>query len=143
MISDQQTVLDSKGASMNNATLGNRQQGISIISLVLLLALLGTLAIVSFRFIPLYADYFTVVKIAQDMQAEGSVLNKPKREIRNMLNKRFRTNNLWDLKAEETIKIKKDPARGVLLHIDYEVRSPLIYNLEVVAKFDKVVSRIN
>ena len=73
---------------MNNATLGNRQQGISIISLVLLLALLGTLAIVSFRIIPLYADYFTVVKIAQDMQAEGSVLNKPKREIRNMLNKR-------------------------------------------------------
>ncbi|MEM7294191.1 MAG: DUF4845 domain-containing protein, partial [Pseudomonadota bacterium] len=77
--------------------------------------------------------------IAKDMQTDGSTLNKSKREIRNVLIKRFKTNNLWDLKAEEVIKVKKDPARGVLLHIDYEVRSPLIYNLEVVAKFDNEV----
>ena len=95
------------------------------------------------RIIPLYTDYLTVLQIAKDMQNDGSLLTNSKREIYNMLNKRFRTNNLWDLKAKEVVKFKKDPTGGTMLHIDYEVRAPLISNLEVIAKFDKVISANN
>ncbi len=125
---------------MNANVRAHRQQGLSIYALVLLLAMLGTMAIIGMRIVPLYADYYTVLKIAKDMQQDGSLSTNSKREIRDILNKRFRTNNLWDLKAEKIVKIEKDRARGTMLHIEYEVRSPLISNLEVVAKFDRVIS---
>ena len=124
---------------MNAIANYRRQQGISILSLIFLLAILGTLTIAGFRIAPLYMNYFTVLQVVNDMYNDGSVLNKSKREIRTNLNKRFRTNNLWDFKAEEVVKIKKDPQQGTLLHISYEDRSPLIYNLEVIATFDKIV----
>ena len=126
---------------MNVQRSGSRRQqaGLSLFSIIFLVAILGTLTIVGFRVVPLYKDYLTILQIAKDLHNEGNLLSKSKREMRATIDKRFRTNNLWDFKAEETIKIKKDPAKGVLLHIDYEVRSPLIYNLEVVAKFDKIV----
>ncbi len=84
---------------MNAIDRKQRQRGISITGLVFLLALLGTIAIVGMRIVPLYADYLTVLQIAKDMQNDGSLLTNSKREISNILNKRFRTNNLWDLKA--------------------------------------------
>ncbi|MEM7207085.1 MAG: DUF4845 domain-containing protein [Pseudomonadota bacterium] len=116
-----------------------RQRGASLFSIMFLVVVLGILAIAGFRIVPLYMNYLTVLQVAKDTHADGSVSNKSKREIRETLNKRFRTNNLWDFKAEEIIKIKKDPGKGVILHIDYEDRSPLIYNLEVIAKFDQTV----
>lgn len=128
---------------MNAIDRKQRQHGISTIGLVLLLALLGTIAIVGMRIVPLYADYLTVLQIAKDMQNDGSLLTNTKREINIILNKRFRTNNLWDLNPKEVVKFKKDPTGGIMLHIDYEVRSPLISNLEIIAKFDKVISASN
>ncbi len=128
---------------MNSIVRKQRQRGISIIALILLLIVLGTLMIAGFRIVPLYSDYLTILQITKDMQADGSLVNTPKREIRNMLNKRFRTNNLYDLKPKDTVKIRKDSARGILLHIEYEVRSALIYNLEVVAKFDTEIGAGN
>lgn len=128
---------------MNAIDRKQRQHGISITGLVLLLALLGTIAIVGMRIIPLYADYLTVLQIAKDMQNDGSLLTNTKREINIILNKRFRTNNLWDLKPKEVVKFKKDPTGGIMLHIDYEESSPLIFNLEITAKFDKVISASN
>jgi hypothetical protein len=128
---------------MNAIVRKHRQHGISIIALVLLLAMLASMGIVAMRIAPLYADYITVLQIAKDMQQDGSLANSSKREIRDMLNKRFRTNNLWDLKAKDTVKIEKDRARGTVLHIDYEVRSQLISNLDVIAKFDTVISAVN
>ena len=125
---------------MNAIDRKQRQHGISMIGLVLLLALLGTIATIGMRIIPLYADYLTILQIAKDMQNDGSLLTNSKREINIILNKRFRTNNIWDLKPKEVVKFKKDPTGGIMLHIDYEVRRPLISNLEIIAKFDKVIS---
>lgn len=125
---------------MNSIVTKQRQRGVSMFGLAFILALIAAAALITLRVLPMYSNYWTIVDIAEGLQDDGSLINKTKRQIRLMLIKRFRTNNLWDLKSGEVVKVSTDPIGGAMLHIKYEVRSPLIVNLEVIATFDKVIS---
>ncbi len=116
-----------------------RQRGYGLWSWLFILSLLGLLAIVGLRIVPLYIDYFTVVKVVNNLYADEDLNKQSPRQLRALLDKRFRTNNLWDMKAEDTVHIRRDRKLGLLMHVKYEVREPLIYNLDVVASFDREI----
>lgn len=114
-----------------------RQRGFSLFGWLFILIILGLLVIFGLRVFPMYMDYFTVVNIVEGMYADESTAKNSPRELREKLNKRFRTNNLWDLDSKEVVHLSRDRNRGVLMHIRYEVRSPLFYNLSIIANFDR------
>lgn len=114
-----------------------RQRGFSLFGWLFILIILGLLVIFGLRVFPMYMDYFTVVNIVEGMYADESTAKNSPRELREKLNKRFRTNNLWDLDSKEVVHLSRDRSRGVLMHIRYEVRSPLFYNLSIIANFDR------
>ena len=60
--------------------------------------------------------------------------------LRQALFKRFNIGYVDSVKAEH-IKISKD--RGVVVQVTYEVRRPLMYNIDFVASFDKSVDLMN
>lgn len=117
----------------------HHQYGRSLYSLAFTLGALGFVLFTAYKIVPVYVDYLTITEVVEDMKLEDAVASKHPRAIREILTKRFNTNNLWDYELDDTVKIQKDPKHGIAMHIDYERRIPFIYNLDVVAKFNKMV----
>ncbi len=117
----------------------NRQRGVSLFAFTLILVLVGSLLFFAYKIVPVYINYLTIVKIVEDIQEEEGVQEKHPREIRMILGKRFKANNLWNFEVQDTVKVIRDPKHGIMLSVNYETRVPLIYNLDIVARFDKMV----
>ena len=119
-----------------------RQRGYGLWSWLLILCLVGVAAIAGLRIAPIYIDYYTVVKIVNNVYTDDDLNRQSPRELHGLLNKRFRTNNLWDMKSEDTVEIRRDREHGMLMRVKYEIRSPLIYNLDVIASFDREIGAL-
>ena len=64
----------------------------------------------------------------------------PRNKIYASLNQAYRTNSLYSLKAEDTIRLKRDADRGHVMAIAYERRSNLFANIDVVTVFGEPVT---
>ena len=65
------------------------QKGITMIGFVMLLGVLGFIALVAMKLIPVYTEYFGVVKSMKLLQGEAGIENASVEEIRNKLNVQF------------------------------------------------------
>lgn len=86
---------------------------------------------------PAYFENWTVTKIADDIASNAELMRAPKSRIYSSIQEQYRHNNLWDLKAEDTITLKKDGKRGYLVTVDYEKRENLFSNIDLVMRFEK------
>ena len=116
-----------------------RQQGLGLISWIMVIAIASVFITLIIRIVPVYMDYFSVKDILTDLQTDSGSRVMPKREIRLQLHKRFRTNSLWDLKADEVVKIIKDKDRGLVFHLKYEIREPIVGNIDFIISFDEMI----
>jgi hypothetical protein len=116
--------------------LRSRQRGMSMIAAFVVIAVCIFLGMFAFKVGPHYFEYWTVKKVADDLANNPDLLKKPRSKINRVLNQAFRTNSLWDLKAEDTIELKKDGKRGYIVTVKYEQRANLFHNIDVVTSFD-------
>ncbi len=117
-----------------------KQRGMSFIAVFMLLAVILFFATAAFKIGPSYMEYLTVSKIAEDVSKNSEVLKGSKSKVIKYINQAYRTNNLWDLKAEDTVELKKDGRRGYTVKVNYEKRTNLISNIDVVTVFQKDLS---
>ncbi len=114
-----------------------RQEGMSIVGFIIVLAMVIFIAFIGMRIWPIYYEYFSVVN------AMNSVSEEPGSASWSLYDMRARVHaNLFVSGTEGTVKddnIKKVRKNGVHLHVSYERRELLIGNLDVVAKFDRMV----
>ncbi len=115
----------------------NKQGGMTLIGFILVLSFVIFLSFIGMKIGPLYMEYFSVVKALNGVAAErgGSKLspNDIKAKILNRLYISYSADNV----KEKHIKITR--SNGVTVRITYEVRKPVMGNLDVVTKFDKSV----
>ncbi len=114
----------------------SRQRGITLLGLVIVLTVVGFAAFVGMKLFPVYQEYFSVVQGMKSVAAQPGVNRRQPQEITEMLMKRFYISYVESVKRQHIKVIKK---QGVTLQIQYEVRRPLIGNLDFVAKFDKSI----
>ena len=117
-----------------------RQQGMSMFSIIFLLMFLAVVGTVGFRLMPIYADYFTVLSIAKEINSDTGLMSGGSHDIVRKANNLFQMNNMYDLKPN-VIKVKKSKSAptGKAIVIDYEVRRHIIANLDVVASFNRTI----
>lgn len=115
-----------------------RQQGMGLTSIFLLMAVGIFIGLFAFKVTPHYLENWTVSKIAEDVAANPTLLKQPRKKVYSYINQAYRTNNLWDLNADETIKLEKDPRKGYIVSVQYEKRASLFHNIDLVTSFDKV-----
>ncbi|HLA75159.1 MAG TPA: DUF4845 domain-containing protein [Gammaproteobacteria bacterium] len=115
----------------------NRQRGITTIGLIIILGLIAFFTMITLKLFPIYIEYFQVVTSLESLQSEPDVTSKTKPEIVQLLIKRLDVNNVKSVEAKN-IEIKQGP-KATVIGINYEVREPLFWNLDVVAKFDKSI----
>lgn len=114
----------------------SKQGGMTLMGFVMVLAVVGIFAFMAMKLFPVYSEYYSVVQSMKGIQAEPGVANMAPAKIRDLLDRRFNISYIDSVKPEH-IKITRN--NGYNLNIKYEVRRPLAYNLDFVAKFDKTV----
>lgn len=116
-----------------------KQRGMGATTMLIILSAAIFISLFAVKVGPHYFENMTVSSVAENAAANADLLRKPRSQIYASLNQAYRTNSLWDLKAEDTIKLKKVADRGYELTVQYEKRANLFANIDVVTRFDKVV----
>jgi len=115
----------------------NKQGGMTLIGFILVLSLVIFVSFIGMKIGPLYMEYFSVAKAMDGVAEErGSAKLSPfdiKVKILNRLYVSYSADNV----KEKHIKITR--SNGVIVRIAYEVRKPVMGNLDVVVRFDKSV----
>lgn len=118
-----------------------RQKGLTLIGFLIVLSLVIFATYIGMRIGPLYLEYYSVVSamngVAKERGAAQISLFDARRKVLDRLYVSYASNHV----NEKHIKIVR--RNGVFLNVAYEVRKPLIGNLDVVAQFDRTVPLTN
>lgn len=113
------------------------QRGMTAIGWLIVLALIGFFVLLALRMIPSYLEFFTVTSALESLQNEPGMANQTPQDIRKMLGKRFDINDVKSITAKDVAIQKQGGA--YLVGVDYEVRMPVIGNVDVVMSFAKEI----
>lgn len=120
----------------------HRQRGMSFISILIIMMVVVFLGMFAFKVGPHYMEYSAVKSIAEDAAGQPELL-RSKSKMQQYLTQAYRTNSIWDLKPKDTIVMKKDGKKGMVLTVKYEKRANLIYNIDLVTRFNSPVGTGN
>ena len=115
------------------------QKGITMIGFVIMLCVVGFFAYAGMKLIPVYTEYFGVVKAMKQLQTEPNIESKSIDEIRALLGVKFSVQYV----DESTIPkggyqlITENGQRS--LRIAYDKDIPFIYNVDLLVHFSKTV----
>lgn len=115
-----------------------RQRGIGMLTVFIMLGIGIFLGIFAIKIVPQYIENWTVQSIVQSAADDPAVLKQTKSKIYHHLNKAYRQNNLWDLKAEDTVVLEKvGRNKGYKISVKYEKRANFIHNIYLVTAFEE------
>jgi Tfp pilus assembly major pilin PilA len=118
-------------------------RGITLIGFLILLCVAGFFAYVVMKLVPVYVEYFGVVKAMEQVKNEPGAAQRSLDEIRRDLNVKFDLQYVDEKDVPpQAIQLKRE-ATGPTLRIAYEKRVPFMYNIDLVASFDKSVNLTN
>ena len=115
----------------------SQQRGMTTIGLIFVLMLVGFFAVSVIRLAPSYLEYFSVASTLDSLAREPAITRKTKTDIRVLIIRRFGINNIKSISARDVRMEKRDGK--LVLSVDYEIRTPWIANIDLIARFDKVV----
>ncbi len=115
------------------SNLPHKQQGLTAISWVIIIAFLGFQGILAMNVIPVYINDASVKSIVKGLETDPDLRGANSRKIREIILKRLKINNLYDIK-KDNIKIKK-ARNGYSVNITYEPRGTLVGNLDYIITF--------
>lgn len=119
----------------------NKQGGMTLIGFILVLSFVIFLSFIGMKIGPLYMEYFSLVKAMNGLAEERGSAQLSADDIKaKILNRLYISYSADNVKAKH-IKITR--SNGVSVRIAYEVRKPVIGNLDVVAKFNESVRLSN
>ena len=112
-----------------------RQEGMTTIGWLIVLALIGFFVLLALRMVPSYLEFFKVVSTLDSLESEGA-MDSPQ-EIRKLLERRFDISYVHSLTPNE-VAVKSAGANWDVI-ADYDSRVHLFANVDVVMSFYKQV----
>ena len=117
-----------------------RQQGITFIGFMMVMILVIFFAFIAMKLFPVYQEYFSVVQAMKGLSHEPDVAQKSPAQVKEALFNRFYISYVESVERNDVTISKK---KGYTIRVQYEVRKPLMGNLDLVANFDKTVDLLN
>ncbi len=115
------------------------QRGMSMLSWMAIIAIAIVLGTTAIKLMPVYMEYYSIVSILDNIQKDKSLQGASKQALASTFNKRLNINNVRVLQKGD-YKIKKvEGKKAYSIHVKYEVRKSLGFNLSIVAAFDRSV----
>ena len=116
-----------------------RQQGMTAIGVLVVLALIAFFTLLVLRLAPPYLENFNVSTSLKSLQQEVGIKDKSSGEIRNLLQRRLEINDVTNVK-KENVTISKDAKSGLLkVAVAYEVRVHIMLNIDAVVVFSESI----
>ncbi len=112
-----------------------RQQGMTMIGIFFVLALVGVIGYAGMRILPLYLNY---MKVSRSMDATASEFKGDAVDqvaLRRTLEKHWQIEDIDSVQAKE-VEITKDDT-GTVMHVAYDDSAPYIANVSLTVHFDK------
>jgi len=118
-----------------------KQGGMTLIGFIFVLSFVIFISFIGMKIGPIYMEYYGVVSAMNGVASERGSANLSPYDIRVRVLNRLYVSYTADNVKEQNIKLVRN--NGVNLRIAYEVRKPVIGNLDVVARFDRTVRLSN
>jgi len=120
----------------------NKQRGIGFLGLIVLAGVLGFTAVIGLKLFPVYMDAWKIDSVMESVINEPGINDQSRNEIIQSMLKRL------DIDAVESLNYSNHGDRmsvtkrknNVTINVSYEVTTPLLGNLSLLAQFDKSVS---
>lgn len=112
-----------------------RQQGLTLMSFIVVLAVVGFAAFVGMKLFPMYQEYFAVRTAMKELAADPSAASRTPAQLKDQFFRKLYINYSENVKPND-VKFERASNGGLLMTVAYEVRRPLVGNLDVVGKFD-------
>lgn len=118
----------------------SRQTGLGMIQWAAIIGVVGLLGLCAFRLVPVYLDHMTIRQVVKNAANDPVSREMSASEIRKSMQGAFLTNRIDTIKLND-IKFTTDRSM-IIMDASYEVRVPLVYNIDAVVKFDNLVYEI-
>jgi hypothetical protein len=120
----------------------NKQRGLSFLGLIMLAGVLGFGAVIGLKLIPVYMDSWKIDSVMQAVISQPDINEQSRREVIEAMLKRL------DIDAVDSLNYSNYGDRlsvtkrknNLTINVTYEIATPLMGNLSLLAEFDKSVS---
>jgi len=110
-----------------------KQGGITLLGFIMVAAVAGFFVFMGIKLFPMYSEYYSVKSALKSLAAEPGVGNYAPAKIQDLFFRRLYMSYSENVKKEH-VKIQRVD-NGWQMDVDYEVRKPLIANLDAVGRF--------
>lgn len=122
--------------------LRKKQRGLSFLGLVVLVGVLGFCAVIGLKLIPIYMESWKIDGIMEAVISEPGINDQSRQEVIESMLKRLDIDavdavNYSNWRDKLTVAKRKN---NVTINVRYEITTPLLGNLSLLAVFDKSVS---
>ena len=123
---------------MHKATYPARQRGMTMISWIIVLAILVFFVIIGIKLVPSYIEFYSIKGILEAVRQDRSMRDAAPAKIRESIKKRMKINGIYEFDPKNII-IKKEKT-GQVVAVEYEVRKNVVGNVDVIMSFKDQVS---
>lgn len=111
-----------------------QQGGLTLISWIFVVAILAFCGMFGFAVVPMYAENMYVVNALKTLAEPGAQVNEMSdSEIKKRIQNFYLVNNVRSDGPQNIVIDRK--SKNLLIKIDYEIRTNLFYNIDVVTSF--------
>jgi len=111
-----------------------KQSGITLVGFIVVLAVVGVFIYMGMKVIPMYTEYYSVKQAMAGLAEEPGIAQQEPGKVKDLLFRRLDISYASSIKPSHVKLVRKDA--GYLMTVKYEVRRPLIANLDVVGRFE-------
>ena len=111
-----------------------KQSGLSLVGFLVVLAVVGFAADVGMKLFPMYQEYYSVQSAMKGLANEPGVADMDPAKVQDLFFRRLYINYSENVKPQN-VKFERTEG-GWKMRVNYEVRRPLVGNLDVVGRFD-------
>ena len=111
-----------------------KQGGLSLLGFLVVLAVVGFAAYIGMKLFPMYQEYYSVRSAMKGLANEPGVGDMDPAKIQDLFFRRLYINYSESVKPQN-VKFERGDG-GWKMRVNYEVRRPLVGNLDVVGRFD-------
>lgn len=116
----------------------SKQRGMTVIGLLLVLIVIGFMALVAMKVVPMYIQYFTIKSTIESIRKEPQIAQMSIQDIQTGIDKRFDIGYVNNITARD-LKIRNDRS-GRVLDLVYQDERELFYGLFVVLKVNETIT---
>ncbi|MBK7542115.1 MAG: DUF4845 domain-containing protein [Candidatus Competibacteraceae bacterium] len=115
----------------------DRQRGMTVIGMLLLMIAIAFVALVGMKVIPMYIQYYSIKSTIESIRKEPQLAQMSVPDIQNAIQKRFDIGYVENVQARD-LKIRNDRG-GRVIDLVYNDERELFYKLFVVLKVSEAI----